>query len=124
MYLVGIALPILSFFAGVQLVLKFNFHTTIAALVAAGIPYAITITTAWIDAASRNLPIFESVFSLYGLTLFIVQFIFAMFVFQKIRNEESIGATVGWSVGGFLVFAFAIPFIVQKLIMFYNSLTN
>lgn len=111
-------IPLLTFLIAVQLAARFNLHSLLLAFVAVGLPYCITLLLRYVHAVGYNIPILPNLFTISSIVTVVAQFCIAIFIFKKIRDEESIAQTAAWSVGGFVVISFVIPYIVSLVPIF------
>ena len=105
----GFILIVAAYFGALQLATRTNANAFICSLVAVGLPYVIGTIVRSILMSSFDLP-------LAGIIVVVLQFIAAFIIFKKIEGEESLFTTISWSVNGFIVIIFLIPFVVQKII--------
>ena len=105
----GFILIVAAYFGALQLATRTNAGVLVCSLVSVLLPYAIGTIVRSILMSSFDLP-------LVGIIVFILQFIAACIIFKKIEGEESLFTTISWSISGFIVIIFLIPFVIQKII--------
>ena len=111
----GLILIIAAYLVALQLATRTNAGALLCSFVAVGIPYIINIIILWILTNASTLPSVANLFPVTGIVTFILQLVASFIVFKKVHNEEDISATIGWSIGGFILIIILIPFIVQKI---------
>lgn len=107
---------LLSFYGAVHLTIKFGIRPFYSALIATGIPYAVSQITQAIILNNYDALSWQSLFTVENIVTFAAQLTLAYVLFRKIESEEGIVASFFWALGGFFVIAMAIPFVVQQLI--------
>jgi len=105
----GFILIVAAYFGALQLATRTNAGVLVCSLAAVVLPYVIGTVVRSILMGSFDLP-------LVGIIVVMLQFIAACIIFKKIENEESLLTTISWSVSGFIVIIFLIPFVIQKII--------
>ena len=112
----GLILIIAAYLGAVQLATRTNTGVLLCSFIAVGLPYLVGLIVKGILMNVSNLSEVAHLFSKTETITFIAQFIVAFIVFKKIRNNEDIASTIGWSIGGFLLIIMLVPFVVQKII--------
>jgi len=112
----GLILIIAAYLGALQLATRTNASPLLCSFVAVGLPYVVTMITLWILVNAQSAAVLADLFSVTGVVTVVLQFVIGFIVFRKIQNEDSISSTVGWSIGGFVVILFLIPFVVGKII--------
>lgn len=112
----GPILIIAAYLAAIQLATRANAGAGLCSFVAVGIPYIVSLVVQWIIMGASSPLALASLFPLAGVVTFILQLIVSLFIFVKIRNDDGISATIGWSISGFVLIVMLIPFVVQKII--------
>lgn len=113
--LAPILIPLLAYFAAVQLTLRFSVHPSIPALIAAVVPFTVTITTGMIRAAGYGTNLLGA-FSIGNVLTVIIQFLILLFVFSKITKNDHYSAYLSWVIGGYIVAIIGAPYIVQQIL--------
>ena len=111
----GLILIIAAYLGALQLATRTNTGVLLCSFVAAGIPYAVSIIVQWIYIDAYNLPLITYIFPLTGIVTFVLQLLASFIVFKKVRDGD-ISATIGWSIGGFILIVALIPFLVQEIV--------
>jgi len=111
----GAIIPIAAFLIAVQLATRTNAKPLITASVAILIPYFVTLIIKYIFETSTGPVIASSLFSLSSILSVCAQFIVGLYVFKRIRDDDSITSTILWSVGGFVLIVLFIPYLVGMI---------
>lgn len=101
-----------AFLVAVQIATRTNSHPLIPATVAAIVPYLVTLCTKFIYALGYELPILPNLFSFSSILIVLIQFVVSVYLFKKIRDEDSLILTTAWCIGGFFAIVFAVPYFV------------
>jgi len=111
----GPILIIAAYLAAIQLATRTNAGAILCSFVAVGIPYIVGLVIQWIFMDASNPIVLASLFPVTGVVTFILQLIASLIIFVKIRNDDGVSATIGWSISGFVLIVMLIPFVVQKI---------
>jgi len=108
----GAIIPIAAYFVAMQLATRANTKPPITTSVAVLIPYFISLVIRYIFESSAGHVLVSSLFSTSSIIIVIIQFFVGLYVFKRIRDDDSITSTILWSVGGFFLIVLLIPYIV------------
>lgn len=100
----GIIITLAAFFLAVQLATRTNSNPLLPASIAVLIPYVVNLIQRYI--LGFNL------FTLSSVLTVLIQFIVAVYIFKKLRDEDNVTSTILWSVGGFILIVIVIPYVL------------
>jgi len=112
----GLILTIAAYLGALQLATRTNTSPLLCSFVAVGLPYIVTMITLWILVNAQGAAVLADLFTVTGVVTVVLQFVVGFLVFRKLQDDDSISSTISWSIGGFIVMLFLIPFVVGKLL--------
>lgn len=113
----GIIIPIAAYLVAVQLATRLNAHPLLSTSVAVLLPYVVSLVLKYIFESSADSLMLASLFPLSSIVCIVLQFIMGLYIFKKLRDEESTLSLILWGIGGFIVIVVALP-LVSDLIRF------
>jgi len=108
-------IPIATYLIAVQLATRVNTKPLITTSVAVLIPYFVTIVIRYIFESSTGPVLLTSLFSPSEILILCLQFVIGVYVFKRIRDDDSILSTTLWSVGGFVLIVLLVPYLVGMI---------
>lgn len=107
----GALIPLAAFFVAIQLATRANAHPLLSASVAVLIPYAVVLVVRYIFKSSGGSFAPGSLFPLSSVFSVLLQFLASVYIFKRIRDDDSIASTIAWGIGGFILVVLVIPYI-------------